>query len=239
MKKSNIGLALVFLALSFLSIPARGQNSSGTALIGGCKSGEAIAGYKRPGFEIRAHAHFACGSSVYVWKATTKTALVQQGDTVAYVARKYVDDARTSDEESPAGVRTFLQGIADALQSPDASALAARRGLVRSCLASRGCRVDAWSRLSWTRIKRANEIAESPNPALRFFDGGIYYSAFVVNPAVHFKDRPLPSSKSPVLVLAGGGLDLAVADDTCFRLDSDGKWAAAGERAVQAAAAIR
>jgi hypothetical protein len=42
-----------------------------------------------------------------------------------------------------------------------------------------------------------------------------------------------------VLVVDGGGLSLAVAGHTCYTLAADGKWAAAGASAVQAAAAIQ
>lgn len=176
---------------------------------------------------------------MYVWKATAKTALVQQGTTVAYVASKYVFGAGTSEEESPIAVRTFLQGIAEGLQLRDASASSARGQLVRSCLASRGCRVETWLHLAWTRITRPNQLVESPDSTLRLYAGGMYYNAFVVNPPVRFRDRPLPSVKSPVLVLEGGGLSLAIVDHACYLLGTDGKWAAAGASAVQSAAAIQ
>jgi hypothetical protein len=188
---------------------------------------------------IRAYAHFACGSSVYVWNATAKAALVQQETTVAYIASKHVFGPGTSDEVSPVAVRTFLQGIAEGLQLRDASAISARRQLVRSCLATRGCRAEAWSHLAWTRIKQPNQLIESPDSTLRLFADGIYYSAFVVNPPVRFRDRPLPSLKSPVLVLDGGGLRLAIVDHACYTLGTDGKWAAAGASAVQSVAAMQ
>jgi hypothetical protein len=186
---------------------------------------------------IRAYAHFACGSSVYVWNATAKTALVQQGTTVAYIASKNVFGARTRDEKSPVVVRTFLQGIAEGLQLRDASAISARKQLVRSCLASRGCRVEAWFHLAWTRVKQPNQII-SADSTLRLSAGGVYYSALVVNPPLRFRDHPVPSLKSPVLLVDGGGLSLAIVDDSCYMLGRDGKWAPAGASAVQSAAAI-
>jgi hypothetical protein len=234
-----IVLLLLAIQAGVFSRPARAQDPSGTALITGCKAGSSVPGYKHPGVAIRAYAHFACGSSVYVWNATAKAALVQQETTVAYIASKYVFGSGTSKKESPAAVRTFLQGIAESLQWRDASATSARRQLVQSCLATRGCRVEAWLRLAWTRIKQPNQLVESPDSTLRLFAGGMYYSAFVVTPPVRFRDRPLPSLKSPVLLLAGGGLSLAIVDHACYTLGTDGKWAAAGASAVQSAAAIQ
>ena len=242
MKSSQLTvLSLLTLACSLFPAPTHAHEPypSGTALILGCKSGKSVPGYKQPGFGMRAYAHFACGSSVYVWNATSRTALVQQGTTVAYIANKYVLDAGVSEAASPLAVRTFLQGIAEGLELRDASAISTRGQLVRSCLASRGCQVEAWTNLSWTRIKRPSELVESPESTLRLWAGGIYYSAFVVNPPVRFKDRPLPSLKSPVLVVDGGGLSLAVVDHSCYTLAADGKWTAAGVSAVQSVAAIR
>lgn len=241
MKSPKLIVLLLLLAfhIGFLSRPARAQDLSGTALITGCKSGRSVRGYKSPGIAISAYTHFACGSSVYVWNATAKTALVQQGTTVAYIASKYVFGAGTSEERSPVAVRTFLQGIAEGLQLRDASAVSARKQLVRSCLTNRGCRVEAWLHLTWTRIKQPNQLIESPDSTLRLSAGGIYYSAFVVNPPLRFKDRPLPSLKSPVLLLDGGGLSLAIVGDACYTLGTDGKWAPAGASAVQSVAAIR
>jgi hypothetical protein len=239
MRPKLIVLLLLAFPIGLLSRPAHAQDPSGTALITGCKSGSSVRGYKRPGMAIRAYAHFACGSSVYVWNATAKAALVQQETTVAYIASKYVFGPGTSDKVSPVAVRTFLQGIAEGLQLRDASAISARRQLVRSCLATRGCRAEAWSRLAWTRIKQPNQLIESPDSTLRLFANGIYYSAFVVNPPVRFRDRPLPSLKSPVLVLDGGGLRLAIVDHACYTLGTDGKWAAAGASAVQSVAAMQ
>src|SRR5690349_13396479 len=96
-----------FIVLLLLAIPA-GLSSSfaraqepGTALITGCKSGGSVPGYKHRGFVLRAYAHFACGSSVYVWNASGKAALVQQDATVAYMASKYVYGAGNSKAESP------------------------------------------------------------------------------------------------------------------------------------------
>jgi hypothetical protein len=234
-----IALCLLALPIGFLPAPAQAQDPSGMASITGCKEGHAVPGYKRPGFELRAYAQFACGSSVYVWNSTDRTALVQQGTTVAYVASKYVFGAGTSDEENPADTQIFLQGIAQALQSRDASAMSTRRQLVRSCLASRGCRVEAWLHLAWTRIKRPSQIIESSDSTLRLFAHGVYYSAFVVDPPVRFRDLPLPSIKSTVLVVDGGGLSLAIVGRTCYVLGTDGKWTAAGASAVQSAAAIQ
>ncbi|PYU24363.1 MAG: hypothetical protein DMG30_09175 [Acidobacteria bacterium] len=234
-----IVLLLLAFPIGLVSRPAHAQDPSGTILITGCKSGSAVRGYKHPGGAIRAYAHFTCGSSVYVWNATAKTALVQQGSTVAYVASKYILGAGTNGQESPVAVRTFLQGIAEGLQLRDASASSARRQLVRSCLASRGCRVEAWSHLAWTRIKQPNQLIESPDSTLRLFAGGIYYSAFVVNPPVRFRDRPVPSVNSPVFVVDGGGLSLAIVNNACYTLGTDGKWAAAGASAVQSAAAMQ
>jgi hypothetical protein len=234
-----IVVLLLAVQVGVFSRPAHAQDPSGTALITGCKSGSSVPGYKHPGIAIRAYAHFACGSSVYVWNATAKAALVQQETTVAYIASKYVFGTGTSKEESPAAVRTFLQGIAESQQWRDASATSARSQLVRSCLTTRGCRVEAWLRLAWTRIKQPNQLVESPDSTLRLFAGGMYYSAFVVTPPVRFRDRPLPSLKSPVLLLDGGGLSLAIVDHACYTLGTDGKWAAAGASAVQSAAAIQ
>jgi len=120
----------------------------------------------------------------------------------------------------------------------DASATSARKQLVRSCLTSRGCRVEAWFHLAWTRIKQPNQPIP-PDSTLRLSAGGIYYSALVVNPPLRFRDRPVPSLKSPVLLLDGGGLSLAIVDDACYTLRTDGKWAPAGASAVQSVAAIR
>jgi hypothetical protein len=239
MKSSKlIVMILVAFPIGLFSRSARAQDPSGTALITECKSGGSVRGYKGPGMAIRAYAHFACGSSVYVWNATAKTALVQQGTTVAYIASKYVFGTGTSEEKSPVVVRTFLQGIAEGLQLRDASAISARKQLVQSCLTSRGCRVEAWSHLAWTRIKQPNQLI-SPDSTLRLSAGGIYYSAFVVNPPLRFRDRPVPSLKSPVLLVDGGGLSLAIVDDACYTLGTDGKWAPAGASAVQSVAAIR
>lgn len=102
-----------------------------------------------------------------------------------------------------------------------------------------GCRVETWSHLAWSRIERDSDTAEPPDSVLRLFAGGVYYSALVVKPTVRFKDRALPSLDSPVLVLDGPGLSLAVAEHACYALGSNGKWAAAGASAVQSAAAIR
>jgi len=99
--------------------------------------------------------------------------------------------------------------------------------------------VEAWSHLAWTRIKQPNQLIESPDSTLRLFAGGIYYSAFVVNPPVRFRDRPVPSVNSPVFVVDGGGLSLAIVNNACYTLGTDGKWAAAGASAVQSAAAMQ
>ncbi len=239
MTRSNlIVLFLLAIPAGLLSSPALAQESSGTALITGCKSGNSVPGYKHPGFAIRAYARFACGSSVYVWNTTSKAALVQQETKVAYIPSKYIFGIGTSNQRSPAAVRTFLQGIAEGVREGDSSAIAARQQLVRSCLATRGCRVEAWSHLAWTRIRNPNQLAEPQNSTLRFFADGIFYSAFVVNPPVRFRDRPVPSLKSPVLLLDGGGLSLAIVDHACYALGADGKWDAAGASAVQSAAAI-
>jgi hypothetical protein len=242
MKHSQlISLLLLASAFGLFATSARAQDLSGTgtASITGCQAGKNVPGYKRPGFEIRAYTHFGCGSPVYVWKATAKTALVQQGTTVAYVASKYVLDPGVSVQASPVAVRTFLQGIAEGLETRDASAISARGQLVRSCLASRGCRVEAWMHLAWTRIKQPGQLVEFPDSTLRLSASGVYYSAFVVNPPVRYRDRPLPGLNAPVLVVDGGGLSLAVAGHTCYVLAADGKWAAAGASAVQAVAAIQ
>ena len=239
MRPSNlIVLLLLAMTTGLFSSPARAQEP-GTALITGCKSGTSVPGYKQQGFAITAYAHFACGSSVYVWNASGKAALVQQDTTVAYVASKYLFGAGVSKRASPVAVRSFLQGIAESLQRGDASAALARRQLVRSCLGIRGCRVEAWSRLAWTRIKQPSQLVESPNSTLRLFAHGVYYSALIVDPPVRFKDRPVPSLKSPVLLLDGGGLSVAVVDHACYSLGTDGKWAAAGASAVQSAAAMQ
>jgi len=242
MKRSQL-IPLLDLAsvVGFFSASARAQDLSGTgtAFLTECQPGKTVPAYKQPGFGIRAYAHFACGSSVYVWKTTAKTALVQQGTTVAYVASKYVLEAGTSRQASPVAVRTFLQGIAEGLETRDGSAISARGQLVRSCLASRGCRVEAWLNLAWTRIKQPSQLVEFPDSTLRLSADRVYYSAFVVNPPLRYRDRPLPSLNSPVLVVDGGGLSLAVAGHTCYTLAADGKWAAAGASAVQAVAAIQ
>jgi hypothetical protein len=233
-----IVLFLLAIPAGLCSSFARAQEP-GTALITGCKSGDSVPGYKHRGFSLRAYAHFACGSSVYVWNASEKGALVQQDATVAYIASRYLYGAGNSKAESPVAVRSFLEGIAESMQMGDASALLARRELVRSCLDTRGCQVEAWSQLAWTRIKQTNQLVESPDSTLRLLAHGIYYSALIVNPPVRFKDRPVPSVKSPVLLLDGGGLSLAVVDHACYSLGTDGKWAAAGASAVQSAAAIQ
>lgn len=242
MKRSRL-IPLFALApvLAFFSASASSQNlsGSGTASITGCQAGKTVPGYKRPGFGIGAYARFACGSSVYVWKAAAKTALVQQGTTVAYVASKHVLDAGTSEHMSPVAVRAFLQGIAEGLELRDSSAISARDQLVRSCLASRGCRVEAWLHVAWTRINQPSQLVEFPDSTLRLSAGGAYYNAFVVNPPLRYRDRPLPSLNSPVLVVDGGGLRLAVTGHTCYTLAADGKWTAAGASAVQSVAAIQ
>ena len=239
MRRSNlIILFLVAIPPGVFSSSAHAQEA-GPALISGCKSGSSIPGYKHRGFALSAYAHFACGSSVYVWNARGKAALVQQDATVAYIASKYLYGAGDGKAESPVAVRSFLEGIAESLQAGNASALVARKELVRSCLATRGCRVEAWSQLAWTRIKQPGQLAESPDSTLRLLAHGIYYSALIVNPPVRFRDRPVPSVESPVLLLDGGGLSLAVVDHACYTLGTDGKWAAAGASAVQSAAAIQ
>ena len=239
MRRSNlIILFLVAIPPGVFSSSAHAQEA-GPALISGCKSGSSVPGYKHRGFALSAYAHFACGSSVYVWNARGKAALVQQDATVAYIASKYLYGAGDGKAESPVAVRSFLEGIAESLQAGNASALVARRELVRSCLATRGCRVEAWSQLAWTRIKQPGQLAESPDSTLRLLAHGIYYSALIVNPPVRFRDRPVPSVESPVLLLDGGGLSLAVVDHACYTLGTDGKWAAAGASAVQSAAAIQ
>ena len=239
MRRSKlIILFLVAIPPGVFSSSAHAQEA-GPALISGCKSGSSIPGYKHRGFALSAYAHFACGSSVYVWNARGKAALVQQDATVAYIASKYLYGAGDGKAESPVAVRSFLEGIAESLQAGNASALVARRELVRSCLATRGCRVEAWSQLAWTRIKQPGQLAESPDSTLRLLAHGIYYSALIVNPPVRFRDRPVPSVESPVLLLDGGGLSLAVVDHACYTLGTDGKWAAAGASAVQSAAAIQ
>lgn len=230
---------LVALTFGLGAIAGHTQDAPGTAFVTQCKPGQVIPAHRHPGLALRAYAHFICGSSVYIWSAGTKTALVQQGSTVAYVASKYVAPTASSEERNPTDMRVFLQGIAEALQSRDASAITIRRQLVRSCLGSRGCEVEAWSDLAWRRIKRPNELAESADSTLRFLDRGIYYSAFVVTPPIRFKDQPLPTIGSPVLVLDGGGLNLAVAGRTCYTLGGDGKWAAAGVSTAPAVAAIQ
>ena len=232
-------LVLPSLSLLSTSSPALAQNPPGTALIAGCRAGSLVRAHKNPGLEIRAYARFSCGSSVFVWNATPKKALVQQGSTVAYVPERNVFDAGTSSGATPAAVRTFLQAIAEGLSSRDASAISVRRQLVRSCLAMRGCRAETWSHLAWTRIEWANETAQPPDSVLRLFAGGMYYSALVVKPPVRFKDHPLPSVNSPVLILDGPGLSLAVVEDACYALGSSGKWSAAGASAGRSAAAIR
>lgn len=227
-----------------LAIPAGLLPSSahaqgpGSAVITGCKPGSSVPGYKR-GFAIRAYAHFACGSSVYVWNADGKAALVQQDTTVAYIASKYAFGTEIGKTSTPVAMRSFLEGIAESLEKRDASATLARQELVRSCLSTRGCQVEAWSRLEWNRIKRPDELAESADSTLRIFADGVYYSAFIVNPPLRFKDRPVPSVKSPVLLLDGGGMSLAIVDHSCYALGTDGKWAAAGASAAQSAAAMQ
>lgn len=240
MTRSNF-IALLVLAISagLLSSPALAKESSGTALITGCKSGSSVPGYKHPGFAIRAFTRFACGSSVYVWNATTKAALVQQETKVAYISSKYVFGRSTSSKASPVAMRTFLQGIAEGLREGGGSAISAREQLVRSCLGTRGCQVEAWWHLAWIRIRHANQLVEPQDSTLRFFADGIYYSALVVNPPLRFKDHPVPSVKSPVLLLDGGGLSLAIVDQACYTLGADGKWDAAGASAVQSAAIQR
>ena len=242
MKRSQL-IPLLALASVFgffaASAFAQDLSGTGTAFITGCQAGKTVPGFKTPGFGISAYAHFGCGSSVYVWKATAKTALVQQGTTVAYVASKYVMDAGVSEQESPVAVRTFLQGIAEGLETRDGSAISARDQLVRRCLDSRGCRVEAWMHLAWTRITRPSEIVDLLDSTLRLSANGVYYSAFVVNSPLRYRDRPLPSLNSPVLVVDGGGLSLAVAGHTCYTLAPNGKWAAAGASAVQSVAAIQ
>ena len=235
MKSSRlIGLFSLAFCLGLIS-PALAQDQSNTALIGGCRPGDSVRGHKQlPGMSAR----FACGSSVYVWNATPEDALVQQGTTVAYVAAKHILGARLSEGEIHPLVRTFLQNIAQTLQSDSSSAIPARQQLVQSCLATRGCRIEAWSQLAWTRIRRPGQIAEYPDSTLRLFANGIYYSAFVVNPPILFRGRPLPSLNSPVLVLDGAGLSLAIVDGSCYLLDTGGKWSAAGASAGQSAAAI-
>src|SRR5207253_6222379 len=69
---------LLAFPIGLVSRSAHAQDPSGTALITGCKSGSTIRGYKRPGTTIKEYARFNCGSSVYVWNANAKTALVQQ-----------------------------------------------------------------------------------------------------------------------------------------------------------------
>jgi hypothetical protein len=237
MKSSKpIALILLVVAVGFFSIPARAQQPTGMTLITGCKPGHSVPGYKHPSFEVRAYTHFACNSSVYVWNATAKTALVQQGNTVAYVASKHVPGTRTTEAQAGGDERVFLQAIAEALQSADASAISARLQLVQSCLHTHGCRAEIWSNLAWTRLKNGSGFVAAPESTLRIFAHGSYYSAFVVDPPVRFKDQPLPSVKSPVLVLDGEGLSLAVAGRSCYTLGTNGKWAAAGATAVQTAA---
>ena len=102
-----------------------------------------------------------------------------------------------------------------------------------------GCRAETWSHLAWTRIEKANDSAEPRDSILRLFAGGIYYNALVVRSPVRFKDHPLPSLASPVLVLEGPGLSVAVGGHSCYALGSNGKWSAAGASAGQAAAAMR
>ena len=160
-------------------------------------------------------------------------ALVQQGTTVGYVPAKYIFGAGTSNGASPAAARTFLEGIAEGLQAADASAVSrsppARAELFgHSTLPSRGL-MD----LAWTRIRQPSEIVESPDSTLRLSAGGIYYSAFVVSAPIRFKDRPLPSLNSPVLLLDGGGLSVAVVNHACYALGTNGKWSAAGVSAGQ------
>lgn len=232
-------LLLLSLSLISNSSPALAQDPPGTALITGCKGGSLVGGYKKPGLAVRTYARFSCGSSVFVWNATSKTALVQQGMTVAFLPAKYIFDAGTSKEASPAPVRTFLQAIAEASSSADGFAISVRRQLVRSCLAMHGCRAETWSHLAWTRIERANDSTEPSDSILRLFAGGVYYNALVVSPPVRFKDHALPSLASPVLVLEGPGLSVAVGEHSCYALGSNGKWFAAGASAGQAAAAIR
>jgi hypothetical protein len=240
MKQSKpIALILPVVAIVLFSVPVKAQQPTATTLITECKPGHSVPGYKHPSFEIRAYVHFACNSSVYVWNATAKTALVQQGSTVAYVASKYVPGARTTEEQAGREERVFLEAIAEALQSSEASAVSARLQLVQRCLKTHGCQVENWSHLAWTRIKNARELLTSADSTLRIFAHGNYYSAFVADPPVRFKDQPLPSVKSPVLVVDGGGLSLAVVGRTCYTLGTDGKWAAAGASAVQTAAAIQ
>jgi hypothetical protein len=239
MRPSKPILLLLLAIPAVLFSPSARAQETGTSLITGCESGSSVPGYKHRGVALRAYAHFACGSSVYVWNAKGKAALVQQDAKVAYIASKYLYGSGTSKQESPVAVRTFLEGIAESQQRRDASASLARRELVQSCLDIRGCRVEAWSRLAWTRIKKASQLTESPDATLRFLAHGIYYSALMVNPPVRFRDRPVPSLKSPVLLLEGGGLSLAVVDHTCYTLGTDGKWAAAGASAVQSTAAMQ
>jgi hypothetical protein len=241
MKRLHLIALLLLLSPSLIaiSIPALAQDPPGTALITGCKSGSLVGAYRKPGLAVGAYARFSCGSSVFVWNATSKTALVQQGMTVAFIPAKYIFDAGTSKGASPAAVRTFLQAIAEGLSSGDGSAISVRRQLVRSCLAMHGCRAETWSHLAWTRIEKANDSTEPPDSILRLFAGGIYYSALVVSPPVRFKDHPLPGFASPVLVLEGPGLSVAVGEHSCYALGSNGKWSAAGASAGQAAAAMR
>jgi len=103
----------------------------------------------------------------------------------------------------------------------------------------RGCRAETWSHLSWTRIERASESAQSADSSVRIFANGIYYNALVVPPPVRFKDHPLPSLASPVLILDGPGLSLAIGEHSCYALGSNGKWFAAGVTAGQPAAAMQ
>src|SRR5690349_21707122 len=168
MKPSKLTtLLLLTFTIGLFTRGARAQEFSGPGLVTSCKSGGLVPGYKSPHFGMRSYARFACGSSVYVWKAAAKTTLVEQGTTVAYVASKYVYGAGASEQVSPAAVRTFLQGIAVSLRLPDASAISTRGQLVRSCLASHGCQVETWSHLKWTRIKQPKQLTDSPEATLR------------------------------------------------------------------------
>jgi hypothetical protein len=232
-------LLLCTLSLGIFSCPARGADLPGVTQITGCKPGTSVSGSKGSGITIRSYARFSCGSSVYVWNVTSNSALVQQGMIVAYVRAKYVLGIGAEKGSSPSATRAFLQTVAEELNSSNASAISLRREIVQRCLGIRGCRAEMWSHVAWTRLKQPNEILDSPDATVRLFADGRYYALLVVKPPVRFRDRALPGFDSPVLILDGGGVSIAVANQTCYTLGTNGKWSAAGANAVESAAAIR
>jgi hypothetical protein len=238
----NMALATLVSVLVLPLVPhsavAGNQAQSARATIIGCKPGGRVGVYQRSS-SLRPYARLACGSTVHVWTATKKMALIQQGSAVAYVQPRHISAAYSGAREIHPALRMFLQALADDLPY-GVAATDARVELARSCLQTRGCHLEVWADLLWSSVKQPQQLSVYPeNSTLRMFAGGTYYSAFIIPQSVQFKGQPLPNQGAPTFIFDGGGLSLAIVNGSHYSLGADGQWYAISGEMGQSAVAMQ